>query len=110
MKKTIFLLICGLITLSGVQARKKKENVAHIPILAWTSIPPGEFATLEHYQELRDAGFDYSLSWTTSLNEAIHTMDLAAKVGVKMVFMCPELGWTPSATPSWRATCRLMFT
>ncbi len=98
MKKTILLLICGLIVLSGVQARKKKESAAHISILAWTSIPSGEFATLEHYQELRDAGFDYSLSWTTSLEEAIHTMDLAAKVGVKMVFMCPELYKEPEKT------------
>ena len=100
MKKAILLLICGLIVLSGVQARKKKESAAHISILAWTSIPSGEFATLEHYQELRDAGFDYSLSWTTSLEEAIHTMDLAAKVGVKMVFMCPELYKEPEKTAS----------
>lgn len=104
MKKILsFLCICfcvvnivGAAISSGQKA--KVADARHIPILAWTSIPPGEYATLEHYQELRDAGFDYSLSWTGSLEEAIHTMDLAAKVGIKMVFMCPELSADPEKT------------
>ena len=96
MKRLLILLFCCM-TVNTISARRKAAEF-HIPILAWTSIPPGEYATMEHYQELRDAGFDYSLSWTGSLEDAIHTMDLAAKVGVKMVFMCPELSKEPEET------------
>ena len=93
MKKTILLLICGLIALSGVQARKKKESAAHIPILGWYSIPPGEHATFEHYREMREAGFDYSFSHIYKYEDAIQALDLCAKVGMKSVFMCPELSF-----------------
>ena len=97
MKRSVLLLLCCL-AMTAATARRRKLPEPHIPMLAWTSIPPGEYATLEHYQELRDAGFDYSLSWTGSLEEVLRTMDLAAQVGVKMVVMCPELKTAPEAT------------
>ncbi|MBR0243950.1 MAG: hypothetical protein IJQ38_05155 [Bacteroidaceae bacterium] len=79
MKRSVLLLLCCL-AMTAATARRRKLPEPHIPMLAWTSIPPGEYATLEHYQELRDAGFDYSLSWTGSLEEVLRTMDLAAQV------------------------------
>ena len=59
--KLIFLLaLCfGFFTKQDVVARDRQSE---IPILAWYSIPPGEYATEERYRELKDCGFNYSFS------------------------------------------------
>ena len=77
---------------------RKKPAAPHIPILGWYSIPPGEHATLEHYREMREAGFDYSFSHIYKYEDAIQALDLCAQVGMKSVFMCPELKTEPEAT------------
>lgn len=83
-------------SIAGVSARKKP--VPHIPILGWYSIPPGKNATLEHYRTMREAGFDYSFSHIYNYEDAIKALDLCAKVGMKSVFMCPELKKEPEET------------
>ena len=98
LKKLFILLILCLLTFTVTQARRKRASVPHIPILGWYSIPPGEHATLEHYREMREAGFDYSFSHIYKYEDAIQALDLCAKVGMKSVFMCPELKTEPEET------------
>ena len=47
MKKVCILLLCVLLPLFPIGAKKKVRN-SEIPILAWYSIPGGEYATVEH--------------------------------------------------------------
>ncbi len=66
-------------------------------MLAWYSVPPGEFATVERYQELRDAGFTHTYSDINNKKDALKALDLAAKVGMKLVFLCSEVEDNPEA-------------
>ena len=92
MKHLPLMLALGLmLTASPAAGRKRQPAPQQIPILAWYSIPPGVFATQEHYQELRDAGFTHSFSHTYKYDDAIQALDRCAKVGLKCVFMCSEL-------------------
>lgn len=68
-----------------------------IPILAWYSIP-AEDATLERYQELKDAGFTITFSHTSRFEDAKKALDLAAKVGIKSMFTCTDLESDPEST------------
>lgn len=94
MKKIGLLLLCTLLPLFPLGAKKKVHD-PEIPILAWYSIPCGKFATEEHYQELKDCGFTYSFAPIYKYEDAIQTLDLCAKVGLKSIFMCPELEKQP---------------
>ncbi len=95
--KKITIILCALLAIAPSSAGKKSSE-PHIPILGWYSIPGGEHATLEHYQEMRDAGFDYSFSHIYNYDDAIKALDLCAKVGMKSIFMCPELEKNPEET------------
>jgi len=97
MKKFIFFSVCILLPFIPLEAKKKNRN-PEIPILAWYSIPGGEFATEEHYQELKDCGFTYSFAHIYNYENAIQALDLCAKVGLKSIFMCPELEKQPEET------------
>ena len=79
MKKIGLLLLCNLLPLFPLGAKKKVHD-PEIPILAWYSIPGGKFATEEHYQELKDCGFTYSFAHIYKYEDAIQTLDLCAKV------------------------------
>ena len=96
MKKLILLLCCCLA--AACSPNKQEKAVPHIPILGWYSIPPGEHATLEHYREMREAGFDFSFAHIYSYEDAIQALDLCAQVGMKSIFMCPELKTAPEET------------
>ena len=104
MKKTLLCLICALLPALAVpgaaKRRTQKGNEARpeIPILAWYSIPAGQFATQERYEELRDAGFTLSFSHIYKYEDAIRALDLCAATGLKSIFMCPELEKEPEAT------------
>lgn len=89
-----YALACVLL----IPSCKKAEPKPEIPILAWYSIPEGEFATLERYQELKDAGFTVSFSHTGTFEGAVKALDLCAEVGIKSVFTCPELETDPEET------------
>ncbi|MBQ7988033.1 MAG: hypothetical protein IJ253_05920 [Bacteroidaceae bacterium] len=104
MKKTLLCLICALLPALAVpgaakrRAQKGNEARPEIPILAWYSIPAGQFATQERYEELRDAGFTLSFSHIYKYEDAIRALDLCAATGLKSIFMCPELEKEPEAT------------
>lgn len=96
--RKLLVLLCCFMAVTALPARKKTTN-AHIPILGWYSIPPGESATLENYQEMRDAGFDYSFSTDIkNFEDAVQVLDLCALVGMKAVFTSPELKTEPEET------------
>jgi len=94
MKKLILLSLILCILLPSCA----KEQKPQIPILAWFSIPDGEFATLERYQELQDAGFTITFTHSNSFENAVKALDLCAAVGIKSVFTCPELKSDPEET------------
>lgn len=84
-------VVCFLLIGTSVYAQEE------IPILAWYSIP-AEDATLERYQELKDAGFNLTFSHTYKFEDAQKALDLAAAVGLKSIFTCQELEKDPEAT------------
>ena len=106
MKKTTLFFSClvaatALTNCEPATTASPSAPEAHIPILAWSSIPNGfggKYATPEHYQVLRDAGFDYTFSWCNNFDEALHTLDMAAQVGLKSIVQCPELESDPEGT------------
>ena len=100
MKHKFFILLALLTLCSGQAAAKRKCKQPQIPILAWYSIPPGEFATLERYQELAECGFTYSFSHTYALDDALLTLDLCHKAGIKCVFTCNDLATDPEGIAS----------
>jgi len=63
---------------------------AEIPILAWYSIP-AEYASLERYQELKEAGFTINFSHLSDLDDAMAALDYAQQAGVKLIFTCGKL-------------------
>ncbi len=73
------------------------QTEGKIPILAWYSIPASE-TSVERYQEMRDAGITYSLTFFPNLDEVKKALDVAAKADVKLLVSCPELKKEPKKT------------
>ena len=98
----IFSIALAGIFFSSCEGKAPGQEVipnkqGEIPILAWYSIPAEE-ATLARYQELKDAGFNLTFSHTSTFEEALQALDLAAAVGIKSIFSCAELEKEPEAT------------
>jgi len=91
------LLVILLFGFSAVSSQERLVSGGQIPILAWYSIPQGE-TTVARYQELKDAGITYSLSNYPNVEAVQKALDVAAKVGIKMVVSCPELRSDPEKT------------
>lgn len=87
-------LVCN----SGPVAARRADKTPKIPILAWYSIPGGEYATVERYRELAECGFTHSFSHTYTLDDAMQALDCCAKTGLKSVFTCVELEKSPEET------------
>ncbi len=75
----------------------KLETGGETPILAWYSIPASE-TSVERYQEMRDAGITYSLTFFPNMNEVKRALNVAEQVGVKLLVSCPELKSEPEKT------------
>lgn len=85
------LLFLFLLVFSGyVNSQERLKSEGEIPILAWYSIPANE-TTVERYQEMKEAGINHSLSFFSNIDEMQKALDVAEKVGVKMLVACPEL-------------------
>ena len=85
------LLFLFLLIFSGVvNSQERLKSEGEIPILAWYSIPANE-TTVERYQEMKEAGINHSLSFFSNIDEMQKALDVAEKVGVKMLVACPEL-------------------
>lgn len=70
---------------------------ADLPILAWHGIPAHE-ATVERFEELRDAGFTLNFRSFPSADAVAKGLDAAEKAGVKLIIGCPELEKEPEKT------------
>ncbi|MDP2337352.1 MAG: hypothetical protein Q8N05_13075, partial [Bacteroidota bacterium] len=90
MKKYYSLLMLLFLFAGYVNAQERLQSNGKIPILAWYSIPASE-TTVARYQEMKDAGITHSLSFFSNMDEVQKALDVAAKVGVKLVVSCPEL-------------------
>lgn len=64
------------------------------PVLAWQA-PPAE---LDRYREMADAGFTHCIASAAGVADAVKLLDLAHRVGVKLVVTCPELSNDPEGT------------
>ncbi|NLO69519.1 MAG: hypothetical protein GX102_00910 [Porphyromonadaceae bacterium] len=100
-KSTFFLMGLGrisvLVLIFLLPFVIKLSAQEKIPILAWYSIPASD-ATVERYQELKDAGFTITFSHTSNFEDAKNVLDLAATVGIKSMFTCSELESDPEGT------------
>ena len=78
MKKThllLAILLCAAWLLPSPSQARRKAQKKQIPILAWYSIPPGEFSTEERYHELRECGFTHSFAHIYSMPDALKALD-----------------------------------
>ncbi len=77
-----------------VSAADLFPNEDTIPILSWYCIEPSQIS-VEHYQELKDCGFNLSFPHIYSFEYAQKALDCAAAVGIRTLFMCNELYQSP---------------
>jgi hypothetical protein len=91
MKKILILLIVMNSGCSGRNEMPQMHNLKEeIPILAWYSIPPSE-TTLARYEELKEAGITYKLSFCPDTVTMQRALDTAYMAGIKVIVSCPEL-------------------
>jgi hypothetical protein len=97
MKKFYTLIFLLAILLSPAKSQERLESSGQIPILAWYGIPAAE-TTIARYQELKDAGITFHFSGFPNADAMQKALDVAAKVGIRMVVSCPELKSDPEKT------------
>src|SRR5665647_1023653 len=97
-RKLYYLILVFSFFFSGYAISQGRiESRVQITILAWFGIPAGE-TSVERYQEMKDAGITHSLSFFSNIEEMQKALDIAAKVGIKMIVSCPELKSDPEKT------------
>ncbi len=97
MKKKLFsFILLGLIA-GYAYGQQRLPSKGEIPILAWYSIPANE-TTVERYQEMKEAGITYQFNGFPNADAMQKALDVAEKVGIKMVVSCPELKTDPEKT------------
>ncbi|MBR4757114.1 MAG: beta-galactosidase [Bacteroidales bacterium] len=89
-------LMLAVLQLTGCEKNCTQDGEV-LPILAWHSFPTNEF-TLERFQELSEAGFNINFSFTSSLEDAMKSLELGEKTGVKILFNCNDLRTRPDST------------
>lgn len=97
MHKYYLLLLFLFFSFGNANSQERLKFNGEIPILAWYSIPASE-TTVERYQEMKDAGITHSLSFFSNIDDLQKALDVAAKVGMKMLVTCPELKKEPEKT------------
>nr|WP_197718662.1 hypothetical protein [Pedobacter schmidteae] len=76
---------------------EKLPSKGTIPRLAWYSVPPSETSLLR-YEELKEAGITINFSFFKTIAEAEKSLNMAQKVGIKIVLSCDELKTEPEKT------------
>jgi len=86
------LLVFAFVTIctGSIIAQEKIEAEKSIPIMAWSGIPSEE-TTFERFNELREMGVNINLCNYPNAEAMKKALDIAQKVGIKMVTSCPEL-------------------
>ena len=87
------MMVFFTVTVSAVDLFPGEDT---IPILSWHCIMPDQIS-VEHYQELKDCGFNLSFPHTHSFKDAVNALDCAAAVGIRTLFMCGELDKSPES-------------
>jgi len=90
LKAILFSFLVTFYFIGPVSAQKKIKSNQQIPVLGWHSIPANE-ATVERYVEMRNAGFTLSFPPSSSVVDVEMQLDIAQKVGMKLIIACPEL-------------------
>lgn len=99
MKKYV-LLFLGIILLCNCSQEKTKtqiESIGEFPIMAWIGVPETE-ATVERFKELKESGVNINFSSYSSIEAVEKALDMAYKVGIKLMPSCPELISEPEKT------------
>jgi hypothetical protein len=65
-----------------------------IEVLAWGGPP----ASVEHYNEMAEAGFTISYSGFGDVAAALAALDMARQAGIKLLVSCPQLQSDPEGT------------
>lgn len=76
---------------------QKIKNTTTFPILGWLGIN-GNFLTEEHFQNAKDAGLSLSYYPYANADSVQKALNLAQKVGLKLIIRCPELESSTSET------------
>lgn len=95
-RKVWIVCMACMIGCFPVSAQSRIEP-ADLPILAWYGIPAHE-ATVERFEELRDAGFTLNFRSFPSADAVAKGLDAAGKAGIKLIIGCPELEKEPEKT------------
>ena len=95
-RKVWIVCMACMIGCFPVSAQSRIEP-ADLPILAWYGIPAHE-ATVERFEELRDAGFTLNFRSFPSADAVAKGLDAAEKAGIKLIIGCPELEKEPEKT------------
>lgn len=83
-------ILVGILFLLSCLSINAKAPEKQIPILAWYSIPP-EYTSIDRYQEMKDAGFTLGFSHTEKSSDVARALDIADKVGIKLIITCKDL-------------------
>ena len=66
------------------------KNTDELPILVWFGVPETH-TNVERFQEMKDAGINYSFSYYSHIDSLQKALDIAAQFGIKLLLRCPEL-------------------
>ena len=90
MKKILLVSALAIVFLNSVLAQEKIASGKQIPIIAWSGIPAEE-TTVEKFTELKEMGVNINLCNYPDAESMKKALDLAQKVGIRMIASCPEL-------------------
>lgn len=68
----------------------KLSVVSELPIIAWVGVRYSHL-TLEHFQQMKDAGITINCSYYPHVDSVQKVLDLSHQVGIKTLIDCPEL-------------------
>jgi len=97
LKNNLLFVAMLMVSMQVVKAQERVSTKGQIPILAWYSIPASE-TTVARYQEMKDAGITLQFTGFPDIEAMQKALDVAEKVGMKMVVSCPELKTDPEKT------------
>ena len=90
MKKILLVSALAIVFLNSVLAQEKIASGKQIPVIAWSGIPAEETA-VEKFTELKEMGVNINLCNYPDAESMKKALDLAQKVGIRMITSCPEL-------------------
>ncbi len=97
MRKSLLSLAAIFTLVSACIAQSRNDAASQIPVMAWLGIPAEE-TSVSRYQEMKDAGITHQLTFFPNADALQKALDVAAKVGIRMVVSCPELRTDPQGT------------